>query len=319
MIIIRFSGGLGNQIYQYALLKRLQLAYPDAEIRIDVSFYRQNHIHNGFELDKVFRIFEKGIRKARKRDLLKVKYEIPFESVERFPQLLIKPVAWANARSRFVFTNMHLRNEIKEEFQKLAGNFEKQEPEKLNKQIENIDSSKHYYIDGYWQNELFFREVLSKVLEELHFPDFQDNINIELENQIRSSQAVSIHVRRGDYVNSNYDVLTSDYYKNAIQYIKKKTDVTKYFIFSDDIEYVEQKFGFLKNKYIVQNNKGENSWCDLKLMSLCKYNILANSSFSNWAGYFNKNNDKIIIYPSQYTKTEKNTEKFGREWVKIEV
>jgi hypothetical protein len=318
MIIIRFSGGLGNQIYQYALLKRLQLSYPDAEIRIDLSFYQQNHIHNGFELDKVFGIFEKGIREARKRDLLKVKYEIPFESMERFPKLLIKSVTWANTRSRFIFTNMHLRNEIKEEFQNLAGNFEKQEPEKLNKQIENIDSRKHCYIDGYWQNELFFREVLSKVLEELHFPDFQDNINIELENQIRSSQAVSIHVRRGDYVNSNYDVLTPDYYKNAIQYIKK-TDVTKYFIFTDDVKYVEQEFGFLKNKYIVRNNKGEASWCDLKLMSLCRYNILANSSFSNWAGYFNKNNDKIIVYPSQYTKTEKNTDKFGKEWVKIDV
>ena len=57
----------------------------------------------------------------------------------------------------------------------------------------------------------------------------------------------------------------------------------------------------------------------MKLMSLCKYNILANSSFSNWAGYFNKNRDKIIVYPSQYTKQKKNTEKFGKEWIKIDI
>lgn len=319
MIIIRFSGGLGNQIYQYALLKRLQLTYPDAEIKIDLSFYQQNHIHNGFEMDKVFGIFEKGIRKAEKRDLLRVKYEIPFESMERFPGVLIKPVAWLNARSRSVFTAMHFRNEIKEEPQTAAGNFEKQEPDELNRQIDHIDNRKHCYVDGYWQNELFFGAVLDKVLEDIHFPDFQDNKNIELENQIKGNQAVSIHVRRGDYAGSRYDVLTPDYYKNAIQYIEKKTDVTKYFIFTDDAGYTEREFGFLNNKCIVQHNKGENSWCDMKLMSLCKYNILANSSFSNWAGYFNKNDDKIIIYPSQYTKTEKNTDKLGKGWVKIEV
>lgn len=319
MIIIRFSGGLGNQIYQYALLRRLQLAYPDAEIKIDLSFYQQNHIHNGFELDKVFGIFEKGTRKAGKIDLLKVKYEIPFESVERFPKALIKPVAWANARSRSVFTNIHLRNEIKEEIQKPVGNFEKQEHEELNRQIDHIDSRKHCYIDGYWQNELFFGKVLDRVMEELRFPDFQDDMNIKLENQIGRSQAVSIHVRRGDYVNSEYDILTMKYYKNAIQYLEKQEDDLVYYIFTDDVQYAGQKLSFLKNKCIVRHNTGENSWCDMKLMSLCKYNILANSSFSNWAGYFNQNNDKIIIYPSQYTKTEKNTDKLGKGWVKIEV
>lgn len=319
MIIIRFSGGLGNQIYQYALFKRLQLTYPDAEIRIDISFYQQNHVHNGFELERVFGIFEKGIQKAGKKDLLKVKHEIPFELMEKFPKVLIKPAAWANAKSRFVFTNMHLRDEIKEEIQKPTGNFEKQEPEQLSRQMNHINSKKHCYIDGYWQNELFFGMVLDKVLEDLHFPDFQDNKNRELENQIRENQSVSIHVRKGDYINSRYDILTPDYYKNAIQYIEKKAIVTKYFIFTDDVEYAKWEFGFLKNKYIVQHNTGKNSWCDLKLMSLCKYNILANSSFSNWAGYFNKNNDKIIIYPSQYTKTERNTDKFGKEWIKIEV
>ena len=57
----------------------------------------------------------------------------------------------------------------------------------------------------------------------------------------------------------------------------------------------------------------------MKLMSLCKYNILANSSFSNWAGYFNKNSDRIIIYPSKYTKQKENTDKFGEGWIKLNI
>lgn len=319
MIIVRFSGGLGNQIYQYAFLKSLQLRYPNVEIKMDLSFYKQNYIHNGFELEKVFGISKNGIVKAGNGELLKVKCEIPFEAIERFPKCLVKPVAWLNARSRKIFTKMGLRNEIKEEIQKETGDFEKQSPSELLKQIGGINLKRHWYIDGYWQNELFFEEVLPGILDELHFPEFKDNKNIELENQIKGRSVASIHIRRGDYVNSRYDVLTLDYYKRAIQYIENKEEILIYYIFTDDMQYAEQMFSFLKNKYIVHHNKGKNSWCDMKLMSLCKYNILANSSFSNWAGYFNKNSDKIVVYPSQYTKTEENTDKFGKGGVKIEV
>lgn len=319
MIIIRFSGGLGNQIYQYAMLKKLQLKYLDAPIKIDLSFYRQNNVHNGFEMEKVFGIFGKGIHEAKNKELLKVKYEVPFEAMENFPEKWIKPVAWLNARSRWIFTKTGFRNEIKEEIQNRTGGFVKQDADKLIGELDHINSKKDYYIDGYWQNELFFREILSKVLEELRFPNFKDIINIELEGRIKERPSAGIHVRRGDYVNGMYDILTQKYYKNAIRYIESRRDVYDYYIFTDDIQYVEQEFSFLKNKYIVRHNTGENSWCDMKLMSLCKYNILANSSFSNWAGYFNRNEDKIIVYPSQYMKGEKNTDKFERGWVKLEV
>lgn len=319
MIIIRFSGGLGNQIYQYALLKKLQLKYPETEIKVDLSFYRKCHIHNGFELEKIFGISKKEIQRATNSDLLRVKYEVPYEAIERFPKMLIKPVAWLNAKSRLVFAKTGLRNEIKEEIQKETGAFEKQEPNGLFSQMDHIDNLKNWYIDGYWQNELFFREVLPKVLGELHFPDFKDAENIGLENQIKEERAASIHIRRGDYVNSRYDILTPDYYKKAIGYIEERVSVSRYYIFTDDVSYAGREFSFLKNKYIVEHNKGENSWCDMKLMSLCNYNILANSSFSNWAGYFNRNNDRMILYPSWYTTQEKNTDKLGEGWVKINI
>jgi len=318
MIIVKFSGGLGNQIYQFVFLKKMQMKYPNVKIVGDISFYKTNRIHNGFELEKIFKISEKEFS-AGIGELLKVKCEIPVDAIEKFPVALIKPVAWLNARSRKGFTKIGIRNEIKEEVQSETGIFEEQETEKLVRLINNIDIRKNWYIDGYWQNELFFSDVLAEILQKLHFPAFKDEKNMLLEDQIRESAAVSIHIRRGDYVNSRYDVLTLDYYKKAIQYIQDRAKISKYYIFTDDVRYAETEFSFLGNKYVVRHNTGENSWCDMKLMSLCKYNILANSSFSNWAGYFNKNRDKIIIYPSRYSKTKLNTDKFGVGWIKMDI
>lgn len=319
MIIIRFSGGLGNQIYQFALLREIQLRYPDAKIRMDLSFYKQRRVHNGYELEKIFGISKKGARRAENKELLKVRCEIPFEAMERFPKKLIKPAAWLNARSRQIFTRCGIRNEIKEEIQKETGEFKNLSADKLIKQIENIDIRKNWYIDGYWQDELFFRQALPVLVEELQFPEFKDQRNIELERTIKNEPAASIHIRRGDYTNSCYDILTLRYYRNAIHYLEEQKRGLMYYIFTDDVQHAEREFSFLDNKYIVRHNTSENSWCDMKLMSLCKYNILANSSFSNWAGYFNKNSDKIIIYPSQYTKQKKSSEKLGKGWIKIDI
>ena len=319
MIIVRFSGGLGNQIYQYALLRKIQLRYPDVRIKMDLSFYKRMHIHNGYELEKLFGISKKGVQRAENKELLKVRCEIPFEAMEKFPERLIKPAAWLNARSRRIFTECSIRNEIKEEIQKETGEFESLSVDKLAGQIENMDIRKNWYIDGYWQNELFFREAVPVLLEELQFPEFKDQRNIELEKMIKNTQAVSIHIRRGDYVNSCYDVLTLKYYESAIRYLEERKSSLMYYIFTDDVQYAEREFSFLRNKYIVRHNMGEKSWCDMKLMSLCKYNILANSSFSNWAGYVNKNSDRIIIYPSKYTKQKENTDKFGEGWIKLNI
>lgn len=319
MIIVKLSGGLGNQIYQFVFLQELRAKYPDTVVKMDLSFYKTNHIHNGFELENLFKISKKGIQSADFFEILKVKCEIPFEAIKKYPAILIKPTAWFNARSRKFFTRIGLRNEIKEEVQNKKGNFEKQEPEKLIKLINNINVKRNWYFDGYWQNEVFLEGVLEKVKNELVFPEFHDAQNKYWEEQIKRNNSVGIHVRRGDYVASKFDILTMDYYKEAICYLETRTTSTTYYIFTDDCEYVEQEFSFLKNKYIVQNNKGINSWCDMKLMSLCKYNILANSSFSNWAGYFNKNDGKIIIYPSKYDKTKLNTDKSGKGWIKFEV
>ncbi|MPN39089.1 O-antigen biosynthesis glycosyltransferase WbnK [bioreactor metagenome] len=114
-----------------------------------------------------------------------------------------------------------------------------------------------------------------------------------------------MHIRRGDYVNtySNYyHILDDTYYLNAIAYIRDKCTNTKLFVFSDDIEWAQNNYKDIENIIFVAQNK---SYEDMYLMSLCKHNIIANSSFSWWGAWLNENDNKIVIAPKKWFKNEK--------------
>lgn len=319
MIIVKFSGGLGNQLYQYALMRKLQALYPQSQIKADISFYTKNNVHNGFEVAEIFHIPQTRLGTASFREQFMVRCEIPYEGAKQYPVFLEKPTAWLNARMRYFFQGIGLRNEIMEEVHVRDNIYKKENSQKLAQMIQSLDIKKNWYFNGYWQNEVFFEDILPDIIRELQFPDFQEKGNIELEETVQKGNSVSIHIRRGDYVNSKYDILHEDYYKKAAAYITERVKKPMWYVFSDDAEYALNVLDFLKNKVIISHNSGGKSWCDLKLMSLCKHNILANSSFSNWGGYFNKNRNKIVIYPSQYTESEMNSRKTGEGWVKIDV
>lgn len=124
---------------------------------------------------------------------------------------------------------------------------------------------------------------------------------LHYERLIGASEAICVHVRRGDYVKSGSlyaDLSSSDYYDKAIQIAKEKYPNGKLFFFSDDLDYVKERF---KNEdaCFVDCNRGSNSFLDMKLMSLAKVNIMANSTFSYWGAYMGHEN-KLIIYPKRW-------------------
>ena len=96
----------------------------------------------------------------------------------------------------------------------------------------------------------------------------------------------------------------ADYYENAINYLKMHLDNLKFFVFSDDSDFVEKEFRWLKNKVIVTGNSGKMSFRDMQLMSLCKHNIVANSTFSMWGALLNANDGHITIYPKAYLNNQ---------------
>ena len=110
---------------------------------------------------------------------------------------------------------------------------------------------------------------------------------------------MSVHIRRGDYLeNPMYGgICTEEYYKKAIDYIKQRVENAKFYLFSNDMPYVQDRFRGEEFVY-VENNSEDKGYIDLYLMSLCKHHIIANSSFSWWGAWLNAAKSKIVVAPS---------------------
>lgn len=320
MIIIKISGGLGNQMFQYAMIYALQKRYPDIKVKADVSCYKLYDVHYGLELNKIFHLCDKGLLQiATMGEQYMVRGEIPLFCGGKIGELIEIPVAWLNARSRRLFEKRGKRNLIHEE--NYISRFESYEKgtESLLKVVQSLDVKKNWYVDGYWQNELYFQENMDDLRQVFVFPLLEEPINMELSKEIQQTESVSVHIRRGDYVNSSFDVLTDEYYKRAIEYMLERINNPVFYFFSEDQEYVQKHFAWLNPKIIVNNNTGDQSYRDMQLMSMCKHNIVANSSFSAWAGFLNKNKDKMVIYPSKYRVNECNVKKIESGWIMLDV
>lgn len=181
----------------------------------------------------------------------------------------------------------------------------------FNYKLFDYQKDNNYFLNGFWQSEKYFIDIKENIKEELSI----DTETLEKLNKIAIGNCVSLHIRRTDYVVSNgfHPVLTMDYYNLALEIIK---DYDNVLIFSDDIEWCKQNLSF-KNMIFVENNTNIE---DLWLMSLCKNNIIANSSFSWWGAWLNNNNDKKIIAPKKWFGINANlncSDIVPTNWVKI--
>lgn len=150
-----------------------------------------------------------------------------------------------------------------------------------------------------------------------------DKNNLHIINSIKKTNSVAIHIRRGDYQLPQYrnifgNVCSIDYYQNAINIINKKINQPTFFVFSDDIVWVKENIPYLNNAHFIDFNTGKKSYMDMYLMSLCQHNIIANSTFSYFGAYFNKNINKTVIYPSKWIRMNgKKPNIFPNSWIGI--
>ena len=176
------------------------------------------------------------------------------------------------------------------------------------------DGDFNILLDGHFQSEKYFINHQDEILNMFSIPlDLKEHI---MTNIPEINNYCSIHVRRGDYLNhpKTHPQQPMEYYQQAVEKIGQDKH---YLIFSDDIEWCEKNFDFIKNKSFSKNNE---DWVDLYLMSLCGDNIITNSSFSWWGAWLNNNNNKIIIGPKIWFGTNVNyTSKdiLPKEWIKL--
>lgn len=178
-------------------------------------------------------------------------------------------------------------------------------------------------IDAYMQSPYMFEKYRQMLLNDFTFKGQMDDRNYSVAKEISSCNSVSIHIRRGDYLNQGYlAVQELDYYRKAMNYIQERENEITYYIFSDDLQWCKENFDNEYNLYYVDVNSHGKAYNDMRLMSLCKHNIIANSSFSWWAAWLNTNNDKIVIAPKNYCcSQEANDSKLSKiipnDWILI--
>ena len=170
----------------------------------------------------------------------------------------------------------------------------------------------------------YFDNVEDELRSIFTFKNELEGLNKIHELEINTTNSICLHVRRGDYVSNLsaakfHGICNLEYYKKAIQYIYAKIENPFFFIFSDDVDYVKNNFNELKNFKIIDNNQGQTSYIDLRLMALCKHHIIANSTFSWWGAWLAKKEHQIVIAPSTWFEGSQEVMKdiYCENWIKV--
>lgn len=285
MIISHINGGLGNQMFQYAAGRTLA-ELNNTVLKLDVSAF------DGYRL--------------RSFDLLNFDTEIMFATKQEVSSLLP-----ANDFEKAFQYVLPLKKRSYHRERSFSFN------EKLLKYGANV------YLKGYFQSEKYFSPIKSIIRKDFLLKNKIINHLEELSFSLRTVNSVSVHVRRGDFsddpqIAEYHGTLDKNYYKSTINLISSRIANPVFYFFSDDINWVMKNLAIPGAVYI-SDSITKNHYEDLYLMSKCKHNIIANSSFSWWGAWLNNNPDKIVIAPQRwFNKGPKDTQDLLPDgWIKI--
>lgn len=287
MKLVTLSGGLGNQMFQYAFY--LSLKVYDKRVFLYKNKISSHSEHNGYELERLFRIEEDS------------------SSLWLTNMFMVK--IWGNIWKHLFFP-IKIRERIVHDFSAYSN---------------WLVCTPFYgvHLVGYWQSERYFEQIKEVVRKAFVFDEemLNDNTKKCLE-KMRMANTISLHVRRGDYllaenVKSLGNICDVRYYQKAVNYFYDIIKEPVFYVFSDDIVWTVTNLSLPDNTVFVDwNNKGD-SWQDMFLMSFCKHNIIANSSFSWWGAWLNSNSDKIVIAPAQWIRTCPAPDIVPDSWIRL--
>jgi glycosyl transferase family 11 len=295
VIVVNLRGGLGNQMFQYALGRGLALRHH-TRLTLDPSSYQIPNSTPGhprrYELDCFG---------------LKASFATVFD-IGPTPRAGSHWRSWT-ARAVKAMRGIEVVSERGYHFQ----------PEIL----ESPDNS---YLVGYWQSEKYFEAVEQVIRKDFTFRTPLRGRNEELAIAIETSEAVAVHIRRGDYVSDPWTsrflgVLPISYYVDALQEIARRTDKPHLFVFSDDPEWCRRKVTFHYETTYVDANSPEKGFEDMRLMTLCRYHVIANSSFSWWGAWLSPHLDKTVYAPSRWVldPSMDTSDVVPPEWSKVQI
>ncbi len=277
MFVIKLRGGLGNQMFQYALAKSLMLS-TGQEVFLDTSLphYRsetkRHYALDCFQLDK----------------------KIKFVDATCLPLVLRDP---ASDLCKKLFLKLRLRQLFTKDWHYVL--------ERANGYDTKLVTMRGLvYLEGYWQTERYFTDYRESLLADFSLLNASPGF-IRIADYMKATSSISLHVRRGDYASSEsvkaqHNLCSLEYYQEAIKSIKTKVSEPKFFIFSDDPDWARANLPLEPHEIEIVSNQSLADHEELILMSHCQHQIIANSSFSWWGAWLNKNTDKIVIAPKQW-------------------
>jgi Glycosyl transferase family 11 len=281
MIIVKLTSGLGNQMFQYAAGRFLSEKYSTL-LKLDISDFELPREYRKYGLH-CFNIWEHiaspyEIAAFKKRELKQTSRILSSLFTRLIPYQLDPNIPFKG----IVFKEPHFH--FDSNFFKVPNNT---------------------YLEGYWQSEKYFGEINDIIQREFTVKYAQDSKNQYISDLINKTNSVSLHIRRGDYIRNPiiaalHNICELDYYDRAINYIADKVSQPHFFIFSDEPRWVTENFSLKFPATVIDYNGPSRNYEDLRLMSLCRHQIIANSSFSWWGAWLNANPEKIVITPVKW-------------------
>jgi len=292
MLVVRVLGGLGNQMFQYAAGRALALEVGQP-LALDVSGFAGYGLHQGYELDSVF---DCAAPLATRDDLRGM---LGWQAGQFAKRLLARPGLAPLRRRNFI---------VEPHFHYWPG-------------LRSVPADG--YLSGYWQSEQYFKAHEQVIRRDFTFRGELSDRNRAVAEEIAQCNAISLHIRRGDYVhdpktNTVHGLCSLDYYQAATRHMSGAVDRPAFFVFSDDIAWAKSnlKIGF--PCHFIDHNQGPHSCNDMRLMSACRHHIIANSSFSWWGAWLNPRTDKIVVAPKAWFANGTDvSDLFPKEWVTI--
>jgi hypothetical protein len=286
MIEVVLNGGLGNQMFQYAagraLSLRLNMPLSIDTTILDNGLIKKGYTKRNYELD----IFENlaGVRTNHVHLPLGYGYNYfkvaQYKGYTSYQERILGAVIFDESSVTMLTSSGEIPSKI--------------------------------ILKGYFQSEDFFQDAIKQIRKEFKFSYKANDINSSIIHQLKTTQSVSLHVRRTDYLSTlhsaNYPVCGLNYYRTAINYFKGHLESPLFYIFSDDINWAAENLPLNSDEVsFISHNTGKLSFEDMRLMSHAKHHIIANSSFSWWGAWLNEEKSKVVISPKNWTVSENIT------------
>lgn len=306
MKVVSVFGGLGSQMFKYAFYLALKERCHD-ECMIDTSFFLQKESWNGYELGEVFGIEApdlKNLLSTKQLESIKDGKNSYIDECLRYLMKSGKTYYYFMGKgydySRFSVPIYRIMRQKVLFFLHFIGKH-------YQYSVDDVIKDGNAYFDEYFHNsDEHFSFYKNSVKEAFRFAKFDDKENIRISTNMESECSVAVHIRRTDHLGDNGKLITEGYYNRAINFIKENEPSNLvFYVFSDDLEWCKahkEEVGFdeTDNIMFVGWNNGSNSYKDMQLMTFCKHNVLAISSFSWWGYYLSDRTEKIVCAPAGY-------------------